>query len=431
MTRRFLLPWLLVAAFLARLGYGLAYPPREGIWLRYERPQAGSELDPDGYVALAASFADSLSLSEDGKPSAQREPGYPVALGIAFALFGKRYLTLLILNCLLSTLALWVLFSAGERLFGTCPATLAVAVCAFYPPFLYYAAQPLRESFMLLMGILSILALLAAWRRSTGAAFAAAGAINALAALTNTTFLPFGLILAPLGFLALDRLEAARSAGPRSPGWSWLRPLRWSAAYLAVFVSLYALWPLRNHRAFGTWILGSTAGAASTFYTYLIVPQQEGGTPRQSEILAKDPVTQEGAGLSPMAREQFFWRAAAARVMRDPGSYLKLVAWRLFWDQWRILPRPRTYAHSYSAIRLASLLTDGWIIPLGFLGIALARLRPPQALWPYLFLFSLSLLHALIFTMLRYRFSLMPWMILFASCALCRAWEKIKAWPRG
>ena len=86
---------------------------------------------------------------------------------------------------------------------------------------------------------------------------------------------------------------------------------RWAGSYIVVFVLLYSLWPLRNFLMLNTLVLGSTAGAGSTFYTYLIVPQEAGGTDRQADILAHDPTSQMGAKLDPIAKEKFFWRAGA------------------------------------------------------------------------------------------------------------------------
>ena len=80
-------------------------------------------------------------------------------------------------------------------------------------------------------------------------------------------------------------------------------------------------------------------------------------------------------------REEHLGKAARELIRRDPGRYARLVAWRFFWDTWRLLPRKRAGAHSYSLIKWASLLSDGWIIPLGFIGMLMVRLRPTENLW--------------------------------------------------
>lgn len=388
-------------AVLLRLGYGLLRPPQ---------PPGESLADPDGYVGVASSVADSWSLADkQGRPSAIREPLYPLLLGLSFKLFGKRYAALLILNVFFGIPTLLLMYRLGQRLFNGRVALTALALAAVYPPFIYYAAQPLRESLMGFMGLAAVLSLMEARLRRTAQAAAGAGVVNALAGLTNSTFLPFGLILGPLG-LAFPK--PSRSGLARA------------ALYAGVLAAVYAPWPLRNHLVFGRWIVGSTAGAAGTFYTYLIVPQQEGGTPAQEKRIQEDPVVQAGAGLDPIAAEQYYWKEGLRWVAERPIRYARLVVWRLFWDMWRPVPRPRVYAHSYAKIRLASLLTDGWILPVGFLGMLLFRFSRGEAAWAYLFLFSMAFAYSLIFTMIRYRFSLMPWFLLFSAYALHRAWDR-------
>lgn len=399
---RFLLPALLAAGFAFRLGYGCAFPVRG---------EGGGLPDVDGFVALAGSFADSWSfLDREGRPSAHREPGYPLLLGTAFKVFGQRYGVLLGLNALMGTLALLMLFLVGRRLFGEGTAWIATALAAFYPPFIYYAAHPLRESVMVLAGLLSIWALLEALRLARAYAFAGAGAVNALAALTNTTFLPFGLIMAPLGLLALLRHR-------------WRGALVFSAAYLAAFVLLYSLWPLRNYAVFGEPVLGSTAAGGSSFYTFLVIPQEIAGTPRHTELSDADPVMRASEGLDPIASDRYFWKAGLRVVAEDPVSFARLYLWRFFVDIWRVVPRSRSYDHSYGLLKWVSILTDGWILPLALVGVCLIRLRPPEMLWVYFFILSVNAVYALVLTTIRYRISVMPWAILLASFVLERLWR--------
>lgn len=395
--------WAVLALALAlRLGYGLARPP-----------QAEGLADPDGYVSLAASVADSWSYAEDGQPSAHREPAYSIALGLLFKLLDKRYGVLLLFNALLGTAATWLLHRIGMRLFGPTVALAGAALAAVYPPFIFYAAQPMRESLLLAVSALSVWAVLKAHERRSRASAAAAGAAGALAGLSNTTFLPFAGLFAPAGLAWL---------GWRADG---RRSLACVTVYMLVFSALYAVWPLRNYAQFHTLVLGSTAGAGGTFYTYLLVPQALGGTPEQEIILAADPTTVAGGGLGPIEKERYFWRAGLARVRDKPWRYARLVAWRFLVDTWRILPRSRAYAHSYRLLWWTSLLTDGWLIPLGLLGLLRVRGRPPETLWLYLFVFSTALTYSLVLTMQRYRLSLMPWMILFAAAGLARLREKV------
>ncbi|MDD5656800.1 MAG: glycosyltransferase family 39 protein, partial [Elusimicrobia bacterium] len=353
-----------------------------------------------------------------GRPSALREPAYPLLLGSLFQIFGRSYAAALGANCTLGVLTLWLLFALGRALYGGRVARLALAIGAFYPPFIYYAAQPMRETAPVFWVVLSLWCLERAVRLGSAAGFAGAGAAAALAALTKATLLPFALLLVPLGIIFIARRERVPAR-------------RWCASYLAVFIALYGLWPLRNRLVMGRAVWGNTEGGGCNLYQYLVVPQELGGTAAQTEILAADPVYAAANRLDGAARDRFLWRAAGRRIRQKPWAYAKLVAWRFFWDEWRLSPRPRTYDHPYRVLRWISLLSDGWIIPLGLLGIFLSRLRPPGSLWPCLLLFSEVFVYALVFSMIRYRLARMPVLILFAAVALDRTWCWCRTFPKS
>jgi 4-amino-4-deoxy-L-arabinose transferase-like glycosyltransferase len=404
---RFLvLPTLLVLGFLVRLGYGMRHPPQ----------QPGQDLaSPDGYVELATAVSQSWTLKLSAQPSAYREPAYPVLLGIIFKIFGRSYPVVLLTNCLLALIALVFLARVGRELFGESVSWLATAVNALYPPFIYYAALPVRETAILAASSVSLWALMRAIGRPNAAAFAWAGMAAALCGLTNMTLLPFSMILAPAAVIFL-----CRKRGPRV----W----RWSGAYLATFLCLYAFWPARNYLTFRAWIPGTTLPAGNILYNYLVVPQELGGTPEEVRIRQADPVFQAASRMGPEQAERYFRSESLRWIRHHPWSYLKLLSWRFFWDEWRLWPRPQAAGGSYRLLRWLGLLTNGWIIPLGLLGMLLAR-KVPRCLCLVLFVFAIVSTHSLIMTMLRYRVPIMPWLILFASLAVSRLWGAFRGEP--
>ncbi|MDD5627444.1 MAG: glycosyltransferase family 39 protein [Elusimicrobia bacterium] len=400
-SRSWILPALLALGLLARLGYGLHHPP--------QRP--GQELaDPDCYVEAATSVSRSWTLEVFAQRSAYREPGYPVLLGIMFKVFGRGYPAVLLTNCGLAAAALLFLALAGRELFGETVSLLAAAISACYPPFIYYAALPARETAILAASAAALWTLVRALARPGAAAFAWAGLAAAFCGLTNVTLLPFALVLAPAAVVLLRR--------------RWL----WSGVYLAAFLAVYSVWPLRNYIAFRAWIPGTTMTSGTILFNYLVVPQELGGTPEEERLRKEDPVFQAAAGMPREQAELHFRKASAAWIGSHPWAYLKLVAWRFFWDEWRLWPRPQAAGDSYRKLRWVGLLTDGWLIPLGLLGMLLAR-KVPRSLCLVLFVFALALTHSLILTMLRYRLPIMPWMILFASLAVSRLWALRRGEP--
>ncbi|MBI4371714.1 MAG: glycosyltransferase family 39 protein [Elusimicrobia bacterium] len=397
---------ILIAGLAVRIGYGL-----------WRAPVLSPAPNPDEYSELAQSLAACGMLAQRGcaAPSAAREPAYPVYLSLWFRLLGSTHGAVVAANAVLSVVLLLCLLDFSRRVLGDETALLAGAMTAVYPPLVYYAAVPLRETATASFSVLGVWALDAARRRNSLAAYAGAGAAAALASLTNFTVLPYFLVLAPAGLLWVARRRAARGS------------LRGASAYALVLALFYGLWPLRNWLFFHTWIIGSLgSGGGSNLYVYQVVPQELGGTPLQAKILKADPLF-TGAPPDPIARDHYFWRIAAARVVDKPLHYVRLVSWRFFWDMWRPFPRRRPYEHSHALLRLTGLLTDAWIIPVGFVGLALALAAVPEVIWPLLFVLSLDFVYSLVLTMLRYRLSLMPWLILGAAYALSRGLAALRS----
>lgn len=403
---------LLALGLAARLAYGLWAPPGG---------RGGPMPDPDGYAGLAARWAETGSLVDaEGRPSALREPGYPLLLGAVFKLTGPGYAGVLLLNTALGMAVLWMLWTLGGAWFGPAAGLVALGLGALYPPFLFHGTQPMRETALTAASLgVVYLACRAAERGSLGAwALAAAGC--SAAALLNTTFLPFGLVVVPAGLLWLGR-RAPRAAAARA------------ALYLAVFCAVYAPWPLRNQARFGRFILGSTAGAASSFYIYLVVPQELGGLPEQTAITDADPVVSGARGLDPAATESYYWKAGLAKVAAEPWRFARLYAWRFCVDLWRVTPRPRpgTHPHGQRLLAAVSWLTDGWLLPAAAVGAWLVGAAPPLWPWALGLVASVHSVYALVLTGIRYRMSATPWVLLLAAVALERAWRRRGAGKAG
>ncbi len=395
---------LLAAGLAARVSYALLWPPQA----------PGQDLvDPDGYVGLATSFSRTWTLQDSaGRITALREPIYPGALGLAFKVLGRNYGAVLALHGVLATLSLILMFALGRRIFGEAVGLLSAAVGAFYPPFIFYFAQSLRETMLVFLGLLVLWFAVKLDEDGRLRDFAAAGACAAVAGLTNTVLLPFGLAV-PIGMWLFARNKIRIS----------LRV----ACYLGVLVPLYAIWPLRNYHAFGSWIMGSTAGAASTYYLHLIVPEEIAGTRAQNDIIAKDPaILSAPPTMNAAERERYYWESSLRRIRENPSAYAHLLAWRLFWDWWRVVPRPHNYAHSYAALKLVSLLSDGWIVPLGLVGLLCLGWRSRELFWVRLYVAAVSAPFILIVTMLRYRLSIMPVMIIVTCAVLVKAAARLK-----
>jgi 4-amino-4-deoxy-L-arabinose transferase-like glycosyltransferase len=340
---------------------------------------------------------------EPGRPTAQREPVYPLLIAAVYAPFGRVPALVIALQCLLGVGTCWLVYLAARRLFGEDSAVLALALCAVYPQAVYYSAYFFRES-LLSFSFAVLFYSSSFWSsREPSVRPILYGAFAALAlGLSNSAHLPaLALAAAALALCAPRELR-------------WRRLALFSLPLLLGFV----LWSARNHAAFGRFIAGSTHGGEE-FYQALIVPPEDLGTARQTEILAGDRVFQETLSLPEDARNAALTRASFAWIAEHPGIYAGRAAAGLlkFWKPW---PYKRSYNHGYGTLLAASLASDAWLIPLGFW--ALWRRRRDWAAAPALWagVIGLTLVYGAVHAVIRYRLPLMAPLCAFAAAELLR-----------
>jgi len=128
-------------------------------------------------------------------------------------------------------------------------------------------------------------------------------------------------------------------------------------------------------------------------------------------------------GLSPNILPAPTKVAATAVKLIENGQLLPDLAISLmralagFVKYWRPWPYRRGYQHSYALLVLASLLSDAWIIPLGFFGLWRFRARWREApAFPSAVL-AMTGVYGAVHAVIRYRLPLMAGMILLACAA--------------
>lgn len=365
--------------------------------------------DIDHYQRFAHSLKDRWAMELGGKPSANREPGYPVFLAALYSVTGARFPALWLAHCLLEVLTIWLILILGTSIFSRNVGWAAAVMAAAYPQFLYYCATPRRETFMVFGFAAAVWATLRACRGPSWKRMAAAGAVWAGLVLTNSVFLPTGMA-ACAGVWLLTRRGAPANGN--------VRAARWSAIFLIAYLSLYALWPLRNYAVFGRFIAGITAGGAH-IYTALIVPNWASGTEHEARFVEADPVMKKAGTLPEDRKDAYFYKESAKWIARHPVRFTGIVAASGI-KLWRLYPYKRDYGRSYAVILAVSLLSDGWMIPLGLLGLILAWRRFPETDLINLVLFSTTLTYMIFWSVVRYRLPMMPLVLLYAAYALER-----------
>ncbi len=214
-------------------------------------------LDRDPHVVVQADTPTyerpALALLEDGvfarspqdqRPEFLRTPGYPAFIATVYLIFGQSHAALLLMQVLLSTLTVLVVYLLGARMWSVSVGLLAAAMTAFEPLQWYSAGTMLSESLdtLLLMLVVAIGFIMFAqekpklrWPLLLGLVIATATMVRPV-----TYYLPLFVIV----------LVAYRAVRRRVT-------LRHSARMIAVFllpvIVMIGGWQLRNHEAVNSW----------------------------------------------------------------------------------------------------------------------------------------------------------------------------------
>lgn len=398
---------LLVLGLALRVGYG-AYALKTGISISHS----------DEYETIAVNLVDGrgyAGLPGDAKPSAAREPVFVLLIAGLYAVFGKHPLLVLAVQSALNVGACVLLALMARELSGEAAGRIALWIGLFYPYFVFYCAYFYRETVLTAVVVAALYVSGRMLRGPTKANAALCGLLWGVAAATMSTFLLVsGVIVAALLALLAARFRA------KAP-----------MIALAVMAALPpGTWILRNYAVFHRFIPGSTLGGYN-LYTTLIVPEDERGTPEETRIEQGNALWMKLISMSPLmtddgSQQEAFLAAAKDYLKEHRAAYVAHMA-RQAAKMWRFYPYERKYQHSYRLIKALSLLSDGWLIPLGLWGLWLIRRRGPEPALGGLLMALGTLAYALVAAIMRYRLPLMPPLLVGASVVLA---EKIGA-PLG
>ncbi len=398
MSRRELVLGLLLALVL-RLGFSIH---------AFYRPDQPS---PDGnrdYEPIALSLLDRGAYEwVPGTPTAQREPGYILFIAGAYAVSGRSPWSVILIQVLVGALTPWLLWRLGAGLFGNFCGRFAFWAAVFYPYFIYYPAYFFRETWLAFF-VLGLMLFLATRKDAAGAL--GAGVFAGLLCSFNGAFAPACGALLPAVVLF-----GSEKAG------RWKRALAFSAP-IALFVGP---WILRNWLVFHAFVPFSSL-VGYQIYGSMLVPYEALGTEEQVRLQLNDPYIQGWANMPEIPWNKAFIAKDVELIRAEPGKFLKSMAVR-FVKLWRVMPHQRRFTHSFGAVALAALASDGWLLPLGFFGLWLERRNRFIVLTFGAMMLLVSLAYSISHAPIRYRVPLMPLVLILAGRGAAGLWEAVRA----
>jgi tetratricopeptide (TPR) repeat protein len=370
-----------------------------------------------------------------GREVFYQAPLYPYFLGVVYQLAGHDVMAVRLVQSLLGSLSCVLIAHAAFRLFGRRTAIAAGAIAAFYPASIFFDGLLQKTA---LDGFLTSLAL---WlvsgiltRSSTASSWFALGAVMGALSLTRENALVLVVVLL---LWALFPVSAAVQR-PRSLG----RASRAAALILGLAVLLVPV-AIRNAMVGGGFYLTTsqfgpnlylgnnprTDGTAGSLITGRGSAEYE----RRDAIEIAERAT--GRPLTP-AEVSGYWTDQTLMFIRaQPGRWLRLMGRKaaLLWNSYEAFDTESQESHAEWS---APLRAFGWVghfgvlVPLAAFGLLATWNDRRRLVVVYALVAVYAASVVLFFIYARYRYPLVPFLIVFAAAGLVRAADFVRTRSR-
>ena len=346
-------------------------------------------------------------------------PLYPYFLGLLYTFLGREFLAVRLVQIILGAGSCVLLASAGRSFFNRTAAGLAAGVLlALYPTAIFFDSS-IQKS---VLDLFFVCALLAALGKLSGHAgsrwWVWAGVILGLLSLTRENALLF------LPIILVWPLTAWRAE-------PWGTRLRWAGLVLLGLAAILLPVGFRNLAVGGEFHL-TTAQFGPNFYignsraaTGFYEPLRAG---RGHAMFERDDATTlaeqaTGRKLTPSEVSNYWAAKAFEDIRADISRWLRLVLkkWLLVWNTSEVADSDDQYTYAdWSPLLqvLNRILHFGVLCPLAALGICLTWNRRSHVWLLYAMILGYAGSVALFYVFSRYRFPLVPMLILFAAAGL-------------
>lgn len=336
-------------------------------------------------------------------------PLYSYVLGVVYALVGRDFMVVRLLQITGGALSVVLTYLAGRRVFRPSAAYLGALLVCFYGAATFYDGQMLMAWLGTLLDLAMIAVLLSAPGKGPGR-YALAGVLIGLSALARANVLAF------VPVVVVWIVWVAREHGP------------WKRAAAFVGAAALTILPATIHNAVASHdFVPVTSNAGLNFF----IGNNEDATgifyPLPEIDFVRDPTSRSyieralGRNMSPSQISRYWFERALKSIRANPGHEVKLLArkFAMFFNGYEV-PQIEVYdiaRTEYGTLRI--LFVPFWALSaLGLTGLLFSLRR-----WRRYFLFSsFMVVYALtiiaFFVTARYRVQVAPVFALFAGHAV-------------
>lgn len=381
-------------------------------------------------VDAAAYHTKALSILANGwlaEVSAYQAPLYPYIIAAIYSIFGINPIYVQIFQCVLSVANVFVIFLIARRLFNPRVGIFAAAIACLYGPIVFFAGILLKESLAVFFADAMLLLLLSAAAKPRTWKYLAGGLLFGIAAsLRENIYLVLPAIIMWIFWYAPAlRQKIIFSIAMLIGVAAILAPFAIKNAYYAKGLS-----PAGRHAGLNFFI-GNNPDATGVFQRFDFFrpgPEFEEGDVR----IETERILQKKLEPSEVSR---YWFGKTLEGFRDsPLLFPKLLAVKT-----ALFLGGREYPDNYDFNFMRSLapvlkvtfVSFGLVMVFSLFGIFLSRSREPsfQLMYAYALVSALSII--VFYINARYRFPIVPILIVFAAYAVVEGWKIILAGGRA
>ncbi|HYQ44912.1 MAG TPA: glycosyltransferase family 39 protein [Polyangiaceae bacterium] len=372
--------------------------------------------DPYWFSAMGTSLARGEGLSAYGSLLHRRAPLYPFMIGGIYTVFGEHPLLVQLVQIVLFAGTSVIAFELGRRIYNVRTGIIAGALCAVHPALLRYVADFHLETLFTFLLTLSVLFGYRFYERPSVGRAAAFGVLSALTALTKSVAVLFPPLFLLLWWISLKRTRSTL------PVRSLILPVAVLFGTMALTISP---WTIRNYAVTGHFVPIST-GFSDAFLRGYVFSKTEFATlskppytdgENESNAMFQQLCAAEGAvwEQDDYQTDQILNRAAKARLLADPGAFVRktVVGLFTFWYEMTSLK---------NSLAAGAMALIAWLFAAVGLWRSKTERQPAWILLVPILYFNLIL--APLLALGRYSVPIVPCLIVLAAFGVDTLWDK-------
>jgi len=365
-------------------------------------------IDGIEYHALAQQLATGNGyVTNEGIPTAFRPIGYPLFLALLFKIGGTGLLWIRLVQVILSSATILIVYALARRMMGTMPAIISAGIVAVYPYFIFIAGAILPTCWFSFLLVLGVYFIVRAKEKHGKIKIGLAGILLGLATLT----LPSAAVLV---LLTAFWLFAVNYSQPKR---AIMRTL-----ILGFCTSLVVVpWIYRNYAVFGKPTIATNGGRNFWLGNNPAATASSGNNVALTESLA----AHLNSVQSEIEKEHIYYQEGKQFISQHPDRFIKLAMLKAI-NFWRLFPMPTSgYPSMENTSRWIGAFASGVLFALGLVGLITTwKSAKPEGSLLLMFFIAFTILHAIFISKVRMRLPLDHFVTIFAAYPVARtlAW---------